>query len=131
LCSDSACASPLAPDSGAMAATNGATLTWAPTGPLADGTYYWQAQAKDNPGLASAWTATRSFVMDTVAPSTAITANPPALSNSSSGSFSFNANESVTGYQCRIDLAAFAACSSPFAFGPLVDGAHTFDVKAV
>ncbi len=130
LCADSGCsASPQ--DSGAMAATNGATLTWTPTGPLADGTYWWEAQAQDALGLPSAWTTSWSFVIDNVAPATSITSSPAAQSNASSGNFSFNANEAVTGYQCRVDAAAFAACSSPHSYGPLADGSHAFDVKAI
>ncbi len=130
LCSDSGCGTPLQ-NSGAMAATNGATPTWTPSGPLADGTYYWQAQAQDGLGLASAWTSSRSFVIDNAAPTTTITSSPPVQSNAASGSFAFSANESVTGYQCRVDSASFAGCSSPDSYGPLADGPHTFDVKAV
>jgi Bacterial Ig-like domain len=129
LCTDAGCsASP--ENSGALAATNGATLNWTPTGPLADGTYWWEAQAQDALGLPSPWTAARTFVIDNVAPTTNITSSPPALSNIASGSFSFTANETVTGYVCRVDGASFAACSSPDPYGPLADGAHSFDVKA-
>ncbi len=130
LCTDAACSSS-PQNSGAMPATNGSTQSWTPAGPLADGTYYWQAKAQDALGLASAWTASRSFTIDNASPTTTITSNPPAVSNAASGSFAFNANEPVTGYQCRVDGAAFAACSSPAAYGPLVDGPHSFDVKAV
>jgi hypothetical protein len=129
LCSDSGCGTELQ-NSGALAATNGSTQTWTPTGSLADNTYYWQAQAKDGLGLTSAWTTSRSFVVDTAAPVTVITANPPALSNASGGSFSFNANEPVTGYQCKVDGGSFAACTSPFPYSGLTDSSHTFQVKA-
>jgi hypothetical protein len=129
LCSDSGCGGVLQ-SSGALAATNGSTQTWTPSGSLAEGTYYWQAQAQDGLGLASAWTSSRSFVVDTTAPTTVITANPPATDNSAGGSFSFNANEAVTGYQCKVDGGAFAACSSPFSYSGLSDGGHTFQVKA-
>jgi hypothetical protein len=129
-CTDSGCSSS-PQSSGALAATNGATLSWTPTGSLADGTYYWDARAQDALGLPSAWTASRSFVIDTVAPTTTITSSPPAQSNAVSGTFSFSANEAVTGFQCRVGAASFAACSSPYAYGPLADGPHTFDVKAV
>jgi hypothetical protein len=128
LCADAGCSS--GPTSGAMAATNGATLNWTPTGPLADGTYYWDAQAQDGLGLPSAWTSPQTFVMDTVAPTTALSSPPPAQSNAASGSFSFTASEAVTGYQCRVDGAPFAGCASPHSYGPLADGPHTFDVKA-
>jgi hypothetical protein len=129
VCSDSGCATPLQ-NSGAMAATNGATRSWTPSG-LADGAYYWEAQAQDATGLPSSWTASRRFDIDNAAPTTTIDSNPPAQSNATSGNFTFSANESVTGFQCRIDGGSYAACSSPHAYGPLADGPHTFDVKAV
>jgi hypothetical protein len=78
----------------------------------------------------STWTASRSFVVDTAAPSTTITANPAALSNSAGGTFSFSASEAVTGYQCKLDSGAFAGCTSPYSYAGLADGAHTFQVKA-
>ncbi len=112
LCSDAGCSA--GSTSGALAATNGATLSWTPPGPLADGTYHWDAQAQDTLGLPSAWTASNSFVMDTAVPATSLNSPPPAQSNAASGTFSFTASEAVTGYQCRIDGAPFAGCTSPY-----------------
>jgi len=129
LCSDAGCSTPLQ-NSGALAVTNGATASWTPSGPLGDATYYWQAQAQDAGGTA-AWTSSRFFVLDTTAPVTTIGSSPPAQSSLASGTVGFSANESVTGFQCRIDGAAYAACSSPYGYGPLLDGPHAFDVKAV
>jgi len=80
--------------------------------------------------LPSSWTASQSFVIDNVAPTTAIGAKPPAQSNASSGTFGFAADEAVTGYQCKIDAGSFAGCASGYGFGPLGDGSHTFSVKA-
>src|SRR4051794_17717253 len=131
VCSDSTCSAPALQTSSAIPATNGATLTWPPTGPLSDGTYYWQAQAKDTPGLPSAWTASRSFVIVNVAPTASIDSSPPANSNAASGTFAFSANEAVAGFQCKIDGGAFAACPSPSPYGPLADGSHTFSVEAI
>lgn len=128
LCTDSGCTTPQT--SGAIPATNGAIRTWTPSGPLPDGQYWWSAQAQDTLGLPSGWTASSTFYIDNSPPTTNITSSPGALSNVSSGSFSFGASESVTGYQCRVGAAAFAACTSPYAYGPLGDGAHSFDVKA-
>jgi large repetitive protein len=129
LCSDSGCTSSLQ-TSGAISANNGDTKTWTPAGPLADGTYYWSARAQDTLGLPSAWVTSRSFALDTTAPVTTINSSPAASSNAPSGTFGFSANEGVAGFQCRVDGGAFSACSSPFAYGPLADGPHTFDVKA-
>ena len=116
-------------NSGPIAANNGETKTWTPTG-LSDGTYSWQAQAQDAGGLPSAWTASRAFVIDNVVPTTSIDSKPPSNSNAASGTFAFSASEPVTGFQCHVDAAAFAGCTSPYAYGPLADGPHTFYVKA-
>jgi hypothetical protein len=129
LCSDSACSSTL-DTSGALAATNGATVNWTPSVALADGTYYWHARAQDTAGLSSVWTSSRSFVVDRAAPTTSISSSPAAQSNAASGTFSFSGNEPVTGFQCRVDAGSFAGCSSPYGYGPFADGPHTFDVKA-
>ena len=129
LCTDATCTVG-AQDSGVMAATDGSTLNWTPAGALADGTYWWQAQAKDTLGLPSSWTSPRSFVIDNVAPAATIDVKPAAQSNAAAGSFQFSANEPVTGFQCRVGAAAFGACTSPYAYGPLPDGLHSFDVKA-
>jgi large repetitive protein len=127
VCPDAACSS--SQTSGPIAANNGNTKSWTPSG-LSDGTYYWSAQAQDSTGLPSAWTAARTFVIDTVAPTTSFDSTPSSNSNAASGTVAFHANESVTGYECHVDATAFAACSSPAAYGPLADGAHTFYVRA-
>jgi hypothetical protein len=128
VCADAGCSSPVT--SGAIAANNGETKSWTPAG-LADGTYYWSAQAQDAGGLPSAWTASRTFTVDNAAPTIAFDSAPSASSNAASGSVTFHANEPVTGYQCHVDAAAFSACASPASYGPLTDGPHTFSVRAV
>ena len=127
VCPDAGCSS--SQTSGAIAANNGDTKSWTPTG-LGDGTYYWSAQAQDSGGLPSAWTSARTFVIDTVAPTSSIDSKPNANSNAASGSLGFSASEAVTGFQCHIDGAAWSGCTSPLAYGPLADGAHTFYVRA-
>jgi hypothetical protein len=67
VCSDSACAGVLTSGSSPVV-KNKATAGWMVDTALADGTYYWQAYARDASGNQSGWTATRSFTLDTVAP---------------------------------------------------------------
>ena len=68
---------------------------------------------------------------DVVPPETTITAAPPGNSRSASASFSFVANEPDVQFQCRLDGAAFAACSSPTTYTGLAAGSHTFAVRAI
>src|SRR5207245_609873 len=44
-------------------------------------------------------------------------------------SFSFS-SEAGASFQCALDGAAFASCSSPKTYSGLADGSHTFQVKA-
>jgi predicted outer membrane repeat protein len=69
-------------------------------------------------------------------PDTTISAGPPALSLSNAASFSFAGADDLTPpgeltFECSLDGAPFAACSSPQGYGELADGAHTFQVRAL
>ena len=63
-------------------------------------------------------------------PETTITSGPAALSASPDATFAFTADESGSTFECSVDSAAFASCTSPATFTGLSDGAHTFDVRA-
>jgi hypothetical protein len=45
--------------------------------------------------------------------------------------FSFSSNDSGASFECQLDGGGYAACSSPYATGPLPDGPHKFEVRAV
>jgi hypothetical protein len=68
--------------------------------------------------------------VDTVPPSTVITAGPPADSNNDSASFSFTADEADVKFECSLDVAPFATCTSPKQYTGLADGSHTFQLRA-
>jgi hypothetical protein len=74
LCSDSSCANVVGSGT-ATGLANGANGTWTPDA-LADGAYYWRAQAQDVAGNLSSWSATRTFAVDTVAPAVPILLSP-------------------------------------------------------
>ena len=78
--------------------------------------------------------ASRSFTVDATPPDTQIDSGPAAGSTTgdSTPSFGFSATEAGSTFECRIDGAAFAACSGPGAThtpAALADGQHTFEVR--
>lgn len=81
-------------------------------------------------------------VQDTTAPETTITSavdgNGAAVASggstlSNSITFTFGGTDAVgvTGFQCRLDGAAYAPCASPVGYSALAIGSHTFQVRAL
>jgi hypothetical protein len=63
------------------------------------------------------------------APDTTITSGPPPTTTASSATFQFTATEPSI-FECSLDTAPFAACSSPASYTGLGAGSHTFRVRA-
>src|SRR5204863_524204 len=97
---------------------------------LANGSHTVQVRATDPPGNTDPTPASYTWTVDTTAPDTTITAAPPAVSNSSSASFSFTATEAGSSFACQLDTSAFALCVSPQSYSGLANGSHTFQVRA-
>jgi hypothetical protein len=95
---------------------------------VVDGSHTFQVKASDAAGTTGA-AASYTWTIDTGAPAASITANPTNPSNNASPSFSFS-SEAGASFQCALDGASFAACSSPKSYSSLADGSHTFQVKA-
>ena len=66
----------------------------------------------------------------TVRPQTAIDSGPSGLTNDNTPTFAFSSPQSGTVFECRVDAAAYAPCTSAFTAATLTDGAHTFNVRA-
>jgi hypothetical protein len=96
---------------------------------LSDGTYTARAEQRDDAGNLGV-SGTRTFTVDTVAPTASITQSPQDPSNSSSASVAFTANESGVTFACSVDSGAFASCTSPRSLTGLTDGSHTVRVRA-
>jgi hypothetical protein len=95
---------------------------------LAQGFHTFDVRATDALGNTGPQ-ASYSWTIDTAPPTTSITGKPSNPSNIESPTFAFTASESAT-FECKLDGAAFAPCSSPNGYTALADGAHTFRVKA-
>ena len=67
---------------------------------------------------------------DTTPPETSITSGPSGTVSSSSASFGFSSSESNSTFECRLDGASWAGCSSPKSYSALTNASHTFEVRA-
>ncbi|MBJ7459488.1 MAG: M10 family metallopeptidase C-terminal domain-containing protein [Thermoleophilaceae bacterium] len=84
-------------------------------------------------GGADASPATRSFSIVLPAPDTVISAGPAngSTADDSTATYAFSGLPSAASYQCNVDGAAWAACTSPYTTPTLAVGAHVFNVRAV
>jgi hypothetical protein len=81
-------------------------------------------------GVTSAVTS-RSWTIDTVAPTVTITGGPAQGSSTTatSASFSLTASEAGVRYECRVGAATWQPCTSPASYAGLTVGSHTFRVR--
>jgi hypothetical protein len=96
---------------------------------LADGAHTLTVTATDAAGNLDASPATRTFTVDTVLPDTSITSGPTGLIGDTTPTFGFSSEAGAT-FECKVDGAAYAACTSLFTTSALSNGAHTFSVRA-
>ena len=98
---------------------------------LSAGSHEFRVRATDPLGNVDTTPASYSWTVDTTAPQTTITpGGPAATTTSTSATFNFIANEQGSSFECSLDGAAFAACSSPKEYTGLASGAHEFRVRA-
>ena len=97
---------------------------------LAAGQHQFSVRATDAAGNTDASPATHTWTIDTTAPPTTIGTAPPATTTSTSASFTFTAEDPSDRFECSIDGAAFATCSSPREYTGLGASQHRFSVRA-
>jgi len=102
---------------------------------LSQGSHSFLVRAINGLGSLDASPALYTWIIDTTAPDTSLTANPAVLTTSVSASFSFTGSDTggsgLAGFECKLDGGSFAACVSPNNYSSLADGSHTFQVRAV
>lgn len=118
---------------GATCALDNATPTSCTTGTsytsLSQGAHTFYVRSVDPTGNASA-AATRTWTVDTVAPTwPSFRSIPQGVSSSSSAFFQWWSDASAT-YTCTVDSAPVACSSSSASLSGLTEGSHTFAVTA-
>ncbi|MCP3102812.1 Ig-like domain-containing protein [Myxococcus sp. K15C18031901] len=114
-------------DGGAfVACTNPVTFT-----SLAQGNHTLEVRARDAAGNVDATPATYTWSIDTTPPDTVLSGGPTGTTSATTASFTFTATESPATFECSLDGAPYAACTSPRSLTGLADGSHTFSVRAV
>jgi hypothetical protein len=103
---------------------------------LAIGSHTFQVRAIDAAGNVDSSPASYAWaVTDVTAPETTISVKPTSSTTSTSATFEFTAtdNHAAAGsltFQCSLDGAAFAGCTSPASYSGLAVGSHIFQVRA-
>ncbi len=95
---------------------------------LSLGTHTFQVRAVDGAGGSDQTPDSQTFVIATAELDTTITSGPANPGNDTTPTFTFTGNG--TGFECRVDTAGFAACTSPFTTAALSEGSHSFEVRA-
>jgi hypothetical protein len=67
---------------------------------------------------------------DARAPVTRLDAATPAVTNARNAAFAFSAAKPAVTFECKLDAAAWTACTSPATYASLPDGTHTFSARA-
>lgn len=101
------------------------------TAVLADGSHTFQVRAIDPSSNVDPTPASYAWTIDTNAPNTSFSSTPNDPTNDLTGDFAFNSSESGSTFQCSLDGGPYASCTSPHTTATLVEGAHTFDVRAI
>ncbi|OMP80175.1 gliding motility-associated C-terminal domain-containing protein [[Flexibacter] sp. ATCC 35208] len=93
-----------------------------------DGNQKVYMQVKDAAGNVSGTSA--AINLDQTAPVVTIVTGPSNPTNSNSSTFTFTANEDVTGFSASIDGSPFLPATSPYTINGLSDGPHSVSVRA-
>jgi hypothetical protein len=97
---------------------------------VAVGAHNYQIKATDNAGNTSqaysySWTVSAAAIANIT-----LSSNVTSPTKSGSATFTFSSSASGSTYQCSVDNAAFASCSSPNTLSA-AEGSHSFSVKGI
>lgn len=98
---------------------------------LADGQHVFQVTAIDAAGNADPTPAARTWTVDTSLPQTTLLAAPSGATAETQAVLRFDSPLARATFECSLDGADYAPCTSPLSVGPLSTGPHAFFVRAV
>jgi hypothetical protein len=97
---------------------------------LVDGPHEWRVRARDPAGNVDATPAIAQFMVDTKSPDTSFSSTPPAITNSTSASFTLSSDDVSATFETSIDGGAYAASAASFQLTGLAVGTHTLSARA-
>lgn len=71
-----------------------------------------------------------TIIIDTNLPRATITSHPAHPTKSTMANFAFVSTKARSKFQCKLDDGVYSACTSTKSFESLLEGSHTFSVKA-
>src|SRR5215218_9297570 len=96
---------------------------------LSEGSHTFSVRATDAANNVDGTPASRTWTVDTAAPDTTIDSGPSGTITVADATFTFSSSEAGTTFECRLDGAAYSACTSAKSYTSLSNGVHTFDVR--
>jgi hypothetical protein len=96
---------------------------------LGDGLHTFAVRATDaagNSGAASSY----AWTIDATAPETTLGSAPRSGTTAVAATFTFSASEAAS-FECKLDDASFAPCTSPRSYAALSRSGHSFEVRAI
>jgi hypothetical protein len=98
---------------------------------LADGSHTFTVRAIDAAGNTDPNLTSYIWMIDTTPGETTITGGPPAQSKNTAATFTFTSSKPGSTFECKLDGGAWTACTSPKSYSGLLQGSHTFMVRAI
>ena len=98
---------------------------------MANGDHTFAVWAVDAAGNQSTNPAQASWTVDTTPPVVHINSGPSGWVQSTNASFTFDSPDSGATFECHLDGAASAPCTSPVSYSGLSAGLHTFYVVGI
>ena len=100
-------------------------------GSLLEGSHNFQVRATDAAGNVETTPVSYNWAIDLTPPDTSINSGPNDPTKSTSAQFVFSCGEACISFECNLDSAGWEPCASPVTYDLLLEGQHSFQVRAI